>query len=166
MNWPPYWLIKSCFGKTRSIIELGCHACANGQQLSNDARQVGGGQEAAGVPQRRDGSRSTPAHANFLLGYHGTTRSGRCHSQDLQPELESSASESIDMLFSGGEDWARRSWPRQLPLWRVPCHAQRMPALACEDPPPSPSRPPFQRLMAVFARSLLILLLMTSNPTI
>ena len=35
-------------------------------------------------------------------------------------------------------------------------------ALGGQDPPPSPSRPPFQRLMALFARSLLILLLTTS----
>ena len=60
-------------------------------------RQVDGGQEAAGVPQRRDGSRSWHPNAPFLLGYHGTPRSGRCHSQDLQPQ--SSALESIDMLF-------------------------------------------------------------------
>ena len=64
--------------------------------------------------------------------------------------------ESIDMLFSGGEDWARRSWPRQLPLRGVPCHAQRKPALACEDPAPSPSRPHFEVIRLEVAPTLLL----------
>ena len=66
------------------------------QQLSNDVQQVGGGHETAGVPQRRDGSRSWPPNAPFLVG-------GR-----FIPDLASVLSEGVGGSFCGnstGPHW-------------------------------------------------------------